>query len=784
MIKAKGMGHRNAILLIFVLSGAAGLIYEVVWARQLVLVFGNTTQAVATILTGFFAGMAIGSVLGGRLADRARSPLRLYGLIELALVGIVLATPAAFRLLHELYRSAYSSLQTTPAALTLIRFGLALLALAPATILMGSTMPMLSRFLARRSDELGGAFGELYAANTLGAILGTVLAGFFLIEILGLTGTLWVGAGCTLAAGLFALVLDRRLPLIEPDRASLVGTPADPTPIDGSRDDGKIERNWRLALSSAFVMGLTSLGYQVLWTRMLSSGTGNSTYVFTLILVIFLFGIAFGAKLIGKRSTEIAHPIRLLGLAQLCVALLAIAGVALMSGRLVSFSFVSTTIIVVLPATVVLGLALPVASCIVARGDERVGRDVGLLLGANTIGVVIGTSAVPFLLVPFLGSPRSVVALSVLNAALGIALLEIAREGQLALRWLRRTAAAAIALGVAYALLARPSFIADPTETRVARDGELVASTEDEVAAVQAGRLGGEKHLWVCGTGMTSLTIDARLMAVLPMMLRPQADSMLVICFGMGSSYRSALIGGMRVDGVELVPSVPKMFNYYYADADRFVANSRGRLLITDGRNYVELTDRTYDTIVVDPPPPIESSGTAVLYSREFYAGCSSRLKAGGLMMEWMPYGQTIDEFRAHVRTFADIFPEVMIAFGPGQYGTFLFGSREPIRLDESSIRKVLVRSGVLEDLAGASDSPASTIDSWVHLIPRLVWISNADVARFGGGGPLITDDRPLTEYFLLRRLIGPDSPPMTESTLRATCEPIGVTIRPHEAED
>ena len=191
----------------------------------------------------------------------------------------------------------------------------------------------------------------------------------------------------------------------------------------------------------------------------------------------------------------------------------------------------------------------------------------------------------------------------------------------------------------------------------MSRDGKLFASTEDEVASVQAGRLGTEKHLWVGGTGMTALTIDARLMAVLPMMLRPEADSMLVICFGMGSSFRSGLIGGLRVDGVELVPSVPKMFNYYYADGDRVLSDPRGRLVITDGRNYVELTDRTYDLIVVDPPPPIESSGTAMLYSREFYAASASRLKDGGLMMEWMPYGQTIDEFRAHVRTFAPSSP-------------------------------------------------------------------------------------------------------------------------------
>ena len=327
--------------------------------------------------------------------------------------------------------------------------------------------------------------------------------------------------------------------------------------------------------------------------------------------------------------------------------------------------------------------------------------------------------------------------------------------------------------------LARPSFIADSTETKVARDGELFASTEDAVASVQAGRLGGEKHLWVGGTGMTALTIDARLMAVLPMMLRPEADSMLVICFGMGSSFRSGLIGGVNVDGVELVPSVPKMFNYYYADGDRFLADPRGRLVITDGRNYVELTDRTYDLIVVDPPPPIESSGTAVLYSREFYAASASRLKDGGLMMEWMPYGQTIDEFRAHVRTFASAFPEVMIAFGPGNYRDF------PLRVDSNrfaSMSHQFARSW--HGRACSRTWPASPIvrprrpTPGCSLIPRLVWISGSeDVRRFAGKGPLITDDRPLTEYFLLRRLIGSESPATSETSLRAAWA--GRTARP-----
>ena len=199
------------ILGVFVLSGAAGLVYEVVWARQLVLVFGNTTQAVSAILTGFFGGMAIGSALGGRLADRVRRPLRMYGLLELVLVVVVILTPITFRLLHEVYRGAFGTLEANPGLLALVRFGLALLALGPATILMGATLPTLTRYLSRHADHLSEAFGELYAANTLGAIVGTIVAGFVLIELLGLTGTLLVGAACSAVAGTIALALDRRV---------------------------------------------------------------------------------------------------------------------------------------------------------------------------------------------------------------------------------------------------------------------------------------------------------------------------------------------------------------------------------------------------------------------------------------------------------------------------------------------------------------------------------------------------------------------------------------------
>ncbi len=200
---------RAPLLLLFVLSGAAGLIYEVVWARQLVLVFGNTSQAVSTILTGFFGGLAIGGAVGGRIADRVARPLRMYGVLELILVVIVVLTPLSFRLIGEVYRGIYPALSGTPIALALVRFLLAILALAPATVLMGATLPTLTRFLSTGQAGIGKAFQQLYAANTIGAIVGTAIAGFALIELFGLTGALLVGAACSATAGIVALLLDR-----------------------------------------------------------------------------------------------------------------------------------------------------------------------------------------------------------------------------------------------------------------------------------------------------------------------------------------------------------------------------------------------------------------------------------------------------------------------------------------------------------------------------------------------------------------------------------------------
>ena len=750
---AAGRSTVAVVLGLFVLSGGAGLVYEIVWSRQLVIVFGNTTQAVSTILTAFFGGMAVGAWLGGRLADRVRSPLRMYALLELGVAAVAIATPLTFHVLHDAYRGIYLQLLEMPGALSLVRFGLAIVVLGPATILMGATLPSLTRFLRDREGGLGGAFGRLYAANLFGAIVGTAVAGIFLIELLGLTGTLIVGAACSATAGAIALGLSRArdgrgtsLPALGPVAASAAAPLFRP---HAARP--------RLALAIAFVSGLSALAYQVLWVRLVSEGTGNGTYVFTLILVLYLGGLAWGA--IAVSGGRFAHfdALAVVAVGEVLVAALALVGLLILA-TLQDSAWIVAALLVVLPPAAVLGIIFPASSALLADRRGETASETGALLASNTVGAIIGTFAVPFFLVPAVGSPVAVALVAVGNAAVG-AMLAVGATGRDRQRLLVPAAASIVIVAIVGSLAL--GVVRDPTVARIVDSlgGIVLASRDDEIAPVTAASIQDRPRLFVNGTSMTGLTIDTKLMAILPLMLHPSSERALVVAFGMGSAYRSALIAGLTTDAVELVPSVPTMFGSFYADASAVMADPRGRVIIADGRNHVELTEATYDIIVVDPPPPIESAGVSVISSLEFFQAAKARLTPAGVMMQWQPFYETADELRDVIRTYGAVFPNVIVAIGPGGHGVYLLGSDAPLAFDPASVRAVLARPGVVDDISSVADSPVSTASAWAVRIPRLVWLAGDRVEAFAGAGPLVTDDRPLPEYYALRRAFGPPSP-------------------------
>jgi spermidine synthase len=751
-----GGGLRPPILAIFVASGAAGLIYQVVWSRELVLVFGNTTQAIATIVTAFLACLGLGGLVGGRLADRSARPLPLYGTLELGIALCGLGLPFVFGRLGDLYRGAYGALLESPAQLTAVRFVLAFLAVAPATLLMGMTLPVLTRHLVRSLEETGARLGELYAANTLGAMAGTLLAGFVLIEFLGLRLTSYVAVLLNLSAGLVALTMARgeapRPP--EPRPAAAAGRPA------GRR---------RVVLLATFVSGFVALALEVLWTRMLAEGTGSNIYIFTAILAVYLAGIAVGSALYRRWSRPERDRVGVLGECLAGVGVTALVTVVLGSGVVFRLPFVVETVAVLLPATVLMGYGFPLAGRLITRSTAETGGSVGLLYAANTAGSILGSFSAAFVLAGTLGTNGSVLLLGAVDLLVGAALMvtEPAWRGRAV-----RLAGGGLALLAVLALLASSlqlPLTRTVTENDLRAGGLPVTHDEDRLATVDTvGGPGYSKRLLVGGVGMTSLTVDTKLMAYLPKALRPEARDFLVICFGMGSTYRSGLKLGLRTDAVELSPTVPSRMPVFFPDAERYLHHPNGHVTISDGRNYVRLSRKRYDMVAVDPAPPIESAGSVVLYTHEFLAEGRARLNPGGVFLLWVPYALPLEDFKTHLRTFANVFPHTRVLLSPGRHGIYLLGSDVPMTFGKVQVKRVLGSRDALADLGDVPDFPDIGADLWMRVVRHAEWLSDDQVRAFTGPGPEITDDRPRSEYFLWRRAVLDDKSYITEAGLRA----------------
>jgi spermidine synthase len=770
---------RGVVLALFVASGAAGLIYQVVWSRELVLVFGNTTQAVATIVTAFMAGLGFGSLVGGWVADTSARPLRLYGLVELAVGAMAALLPLAFHGLAEVYRGVWPSLVERPGELTGVRFALAVAAVAPATFLMGMTLPLLTRYLVRTLDEAGARLGELYAANTIGAMAGTLLGGFVLIELLGLRLTSYLAVLLNVAAGTGALLLSRRRE-IGPDASGAVAADRVRPPRPEVPRDFRPRR--RIVLAATFVSGFVSLALEVLWTRMLAEGTGSSIYIFTTILAIFLLGIALGSFLYRRYSRPRGERLGTLGLCLAGVGILAQTTVVLGSGVVGHVPFVVRTVVVLLPATVLMGYAFPLAGRLVTPSAEAAGGSVGLLYAANTAGSILGSFSAAFILAGTIGTNGSILLLGGLNLLAGAVLFAAEPVGRkarrpgdpgrgAASRGRGRVVAAGLAglavLGIVASSLDLP-ITRTFTENDLRRTGRPVTHAEDELATVDT--VGGQprgRRLLVGGVGMTTLTVDTKLMGYLSKTLRPDARDFLVIAFGMGGTYRSGLELGLRTDAVELSPTVPSRMPVFFPDGERFLHHPKGRVIISDGRNYVRLSRERYDMIAVDPAPPIESAGSVVLYTREFLTEGKARLRPGGTFMLWIPYALPLDDFKDHVRTFASVFGHVSLVLSPGRHGVLMFGSDAPLEFTEANIRQVLGAPAAIRDLNDVPDHRRTDADGWVKIIQQAQWLSDDRLRSFVGPGPEITDDRPRSEYFLWRRTFMDDQQYITQGSLR-----------------
>jgi spermidine synthase len=465
------------------------------------------------------------------------------------------------------------------------------------------------------------------------------------------------------------------------------------------------------------------------------------------------------------------------------------------SGMVGQVPFVVRTVVVLLPATILMGYAFPLAGRLATPSAAAAGGSVGLLYAANTGGSILGSFGAAFVLAGTLGTNGSILLLGALNLLAGAILFAADPVGRVrpdatvgrgpgparpgaasgSLGGGNRGRAGLVGAGLAgLAVLGLVASSLDLPVTRTRTENELrrtglpVTHAEDELATVDT--VGGPakgRRLLVGGVGMTSLTVDTKLMGYLSKVLRPDARDFLVIAFGMGGTYRSGLQLGLRTDAVELSPTVPGRMPVFFPDADRFLDHPKGRVIVSDGRNYVRLSRETYDMVAVDPAPPVESAGSVVLYTREFLTEGKDRLRPGGVFMLWIPYALPLDDFKEHVRTFAGVFGHVRLVLSPGRHGVFMFGSDAPLEFTEPNIRRVLGAPAALRDLNDVPDHPPTDADGWVAVVRRSQWLGDDQLRSFIGPGPQITDDRPRSEYFLWRRAFMDDPQYISEAGLR-----------------
>lgn len=759
--------------------------YQVVWVRPLLLVFGGSHLAVSTVLSVFMGGLALGGLIFGRRADRTHRPLRLYAALE---IGIALSA-AAFFVLLSLFPALYVPLARlgaeNPAYLTVLRATLAALGMIVPTTLMGGTLPVLVRVVGARAGGVEQNLSFLYALNTLGAVVGTLAAGFVLLPGLGVTRTIVVAVAINLVVGTVALLLPERLfaasPAASADRSAARSETAAASP--GAAPV------LACVLVGIGISGFCALGYEVLWTRVLTMVVGTSVYSFTILLAAFLTGIAAGGQansLLLRRSPESfrAWPTSAaaFGVVQLLIGVTSLAvtyalgnlpahavrlqrlfsaGAGEFSARqgaciVLAFGFL------VVPAFF-MGLAFPLAAGANAARRGALGRAVGEVLAVNTVGAILGAAAAGFVLIGLVGVERSLQSLALLNVALGVVVL----AGLAATR--RRATVMAGAAGVCVLLGAlaaargwdgawdRKFFAIWRNNQRAAFDSperiaDALANTDvlyfhegaNETISVVRPR-GAQQAFIVNGRVEASTSAHDRqcqlTLGHLPMLAHAAPRKVFVLGTGTGMTLGATTLHpeAEQIVLAEIEPGVLPAARTFAPWNHRALDDPRVRVVFNDGRNFLRTTRERFDVITADPIHPW-SGGASYLYTAEYFRLAASRLTRGGVLCQWLPiYELAPEDLRAVVRSFAAGFPHVKVWLT--HYDAELLGSSEPIVFDREAMERRIATSPVMKaDLDSVFMGTAADFMSYFLA-------GNEGLKHFAQSGILNTDDNLWLEF-------------------------------------
>jgi spermidine synthase len=772
------------ICVLFVLSGVAALIYQITWFKHLSYFLGNSTYAQAVVLATFMGGLAIGAWWWGQKSDESQNPLILFAWLEILIGLYCFFYMPIFEGVKDVFISIVVANEwpSDSGIVLLLKVVASALTILVPTILMGGTLPVLVKCLSERIEEVGKNVAILYFINSLGAVLGSVLAGFYLLGKFGLTVTTYVGASMDFVVGVIFLVIAVKytIPKSENQKKNNVRKNNEPYTLSS--------RQFNVVLLITGVSGLCAMMYEVAWLRLLIPILSSTTYSFTIILTAFITGITIGSLIIYYLLPKIKNPYLFLGLCQAGIVISIFLSLPFYEKlpyyiwntiginneeiggyeNYLNIQFLYVFLLMIVP-TIFMGMSLPVASKIAVKDVNESGKSVGNVFAVNTMGTVIGSLMAGMFFIPLVGIKHTIDIAILLNLTLACIVI----FGTLGLNKIGRVVFGVILLGTLFFYISEvkqerwaSSIMLSEIPRQVNRDKApktfkkflketsrtntgLLYYKEGISGTIVVGKTGEDVFLFTNGKGDANSVSDLQTQSSLghtPILLHPSPDSVLVIGFGAGHTIGSVMthtdIKFAQV--AEISPEVVEASVHFEHVNEKPLQDKRLQLIKDDGVSALRLSSYNYDVIISQPSNPW-SAGVGNLFTKEFYRDCKLKLRPGGYVAQWFSLYEMDDKsLKLIIRTVLDQFEHVSV-WGIGSNDILLICSETPFQFN---LNKMEARYQKVQKYLSKENVAIKTFTTFLS---QQFLASTAALKAYAGQGVLNTEDHPLLELWAPR---------------------------------
>lgn len=749
----KSKAYPAHLLLLFFLSGFVGLCYQVVWIRELSIIFGKTNAAITVVVSVFMLGLGLGSLFWGKRKIAAQKLSNTFALLQFGIGAGSLILLLVFPFLSHLYRGLVHQLNLSYTLILILIFLLCAVLMFIPTFLMGGTFPVISQLYIRTESKLGKGIGLLYGVNTFGGILGAGLTGYFLIGLIGQRETQLVGIIGNILIGTWFLAMRDPQP-VKKEQSKAEKIPKTETE-PGSHAFAIPLQKFLILVS--FFTGFAGLACEILWTRALATFTSNSIYSFSSILVVFLTGIAVGSYIYSKFLSSGKPSLSLFVFLQFLVFfVIAVTAVFLNDIPVLLYPFRGlmkysilrmvfpglflSTVIMLLPA-LLMGIVFPLICKMYTVSLNQLRARIGKIYFYNTLGSMVGPVAAGFILIPLIGVVRGLIFTGLINFLLALSGTFFMEKKAARKKLLLAFTIIFAGIILLPALLNRSARILPPSVFRNPRKQQVLEyykETIDGTVAVVLEKRTGVRSCYVNNNAVCGVTYDAlkvvHYLGHLPMVIKPEARDALIIGFGIGVTTSAvAQHPAVNIDCVEICPGVKKAAPLFEKYNRGVWQNPRVKFIAGDGRNYLLISKKKYDIISCDPVHPTLGSGS--LYSKEYFELCKRQMKPGAVISQYFPLHKlTFNDIKTLLNTFYSVFPDAMVWIA--QTHGVLIGSNREIQLSFIDIRELINRV----------DDPFFKDP---YLLASALLLNRAGIKAFVSNHSLIhSDNHPILEYY------------------------------------